>query len=567
MTKVIFQLLIFLIVISACTEKQEGEGVPEVMIDSTVKAFTGDIQTKMAELYKASATAYWNASISGKEEDFNKSVEAENNFNSYLADKVIFARLKTIHDGNTLKDELQKREVKMLYNTFMGYQIDVEKLKAITQLQTEISKQFQSYRAKVGKKMLTDNEVEEVLKKSADNKELKGVWLAHKDIGPLVAGNVIKLVKMRNEVAKELGFNNYHEMSLKLSDQNPEDISKLFDELDLLTADAFKGLKAEIDAAMSKKYSVKIEELMPWHFQNRYFQEAPSIYEIDLDDYYKGKDIVKLTKDYFAGLDMPIDDMLAKSDLFEKEGKNQHAFCTDIDRVSKDIRILCNVKDNYNWMNTMLHEYGHGVYFKYQDAELPWILNQPAHIFTTEAIAMLFGRMASNPMWMQENLGISKEEIDKIATTAGKILKLEQLVFSRWSQVMYRFEKAMYEDPDRDLNTLWWDLAEKYQLLKRPEGRDMPDWATKIHMATVPAYYHNYHLGELLASQLYSYMGREILKKDNGSDYSFTGSKDAGKYLKEKVFEPGARYSWNDMIEKATGEKLTAKYYAEQFVK
>jgi peptidyl-dipeptidase A len=34
----------------------------------------------------------------------------------------------------------------------------------------------------------------------------------------------------------------------------------------------------------------------------------------------------------------------------------------------------------------------------------------------------------------------------------------------------------------------------------------------------------------------------------------------------DKVFKPGALYSWNNMIEKATGEKLTAKYYADQFV-
>ncbi|MCK7529635.1 MAG: hypothetical protein MZV63_00515 [Marinilabiliales bacterium] len=35
-----------------------------------------------------------------------------------------------------------------------------------------------------------------------------------------------------------------------------------------------------------------------------------------------------------------------------------------------------------------------------------------------------------------------------------------------------------------------------------------------------------------------------------------------GEYLTEQCFMPGARYQWNDMIEKATGEKLTAKYYA-----
>ena len=36
--------------------------------------------------------------------------------------------------------------------------------------------------------------------------------------------------------------------------------------------------------------------------------------------------------------------------------------------------------------------------------------------------------------------------------------------------------------------------------------------------------------------------------------------------LIEKVYAPGSKYFWNDMIERATGEKLTAKYYAKQFV-
>jgi len=105
-------------------------------------------------------------------------------------------------------------------------------------------------------------------------------------------------------------------------------------------------------------------------------------------------------------------------------------------------------------------------------------------------------------------------------------------------------------------------MVEKYQFIVKPEGRDMPDWATKIHVALYPCYYHNYLLGELLASQLYYYLTSNITKNQ-----SFVGEKAVGNYLREKIFMPGARYYWNDMIEKATGEKLTAKYYAKQFVK
>ena len=86
------------------------------------------------------------------------------------------------------------------------------------------------------------------------------------------------------------------------------------------------------------------------------------------------------------------------------------------------------------------------------------------------------------------------------------------MVFSRWAQVMFRFEKSMYEDPDQDLNRRWWELVEKYQLLKMPAGRNEPDWAAKIHIALYPCYYHNYLLGELLASQLLYHIAGPVLK-------------------------------------------------------
>jgi peptidyl-dipeptidase A len=305
---------------------------------------------------------------------------------------------------------------------------------------------------------------------------------------------------------------------------------------------------------------------MPWHYQNRYFQEAPKVYDVDLDGYYENINIEEMGKKYYKSLNMPIDDMVAKSDLYPRDNKNQHAYCIDIDRDKRDIRVLCNIEHSESWMETMLHEFGHAVYQYYIDQDLPWDLKVPAHTFTTEAIAMMFGRFGSKPEWMMDNIGLDSNEAKKITTACRNTLRLQQLVFSRWAQVMYRFEKGMYENPDQDLNKLWWDLVEKYQMLKKPEGRDMPDWATKIHIATSPCYYHNYLLGELLASQLYYTITDKILKTDNPDTASFTNKPEVGKFLIEKVFAPGNKYFWNNMIENATGEKLTAKYYAKQFV-
>lgn len=518
-------------------------------------------------LSKDANLAYWNASVSGKPEDFKKAEEFQLQLVNLFANKESLKKLEEIKISGMITDTLLKRELDVLYLQFLMAKADTAKLNAMVKMQSQIEQKYGNFRTEIKGKKLSDNDVEEVLRKSKNVNEQKEVWIAQKKIGTVVADDIKQLVKIRNEIAKDLGFNNYHEMSLTLSDQDPKVISRLFEELDTLTKDAFAQVKGEIDDYFVTYYRLKSkDELMPWNYQNRFFQEAPGIYDVDLDTYYKDKNLETLTTVFYDGIGLPVDEMIRNSDLYEKPGKNQHAFCTNIDRKT-DVRVLCNIKPNSTWMNTMLHEFGHAVYDRYIDTTLPFVLHEPAHTFTTEAIAMIFGRFSSNPQWIKDMTGISEDEKMKIAENSFRTLRLEQLVFSRWAQVMYHFEKNMYENPEQDLNKLWWDLVEKYQLLKRPEGRNEPDWATKIHVATYPCYYHNYLLGELLASQLYYYIVKNVIRSEDYKFQSFAGNKEIGNYLREKVFMPGSRYYWNDMIEKATGEKLTPKYYAQQFVK
>ena len=175
------------------------------------------------------------------------------------------------------------------------------------------------------------------------------------------------------------------------------------------------------------------------------------------------------------------------------------------------MRVLCNLKSNEYWMETILHELGHGVYDKYLDYSTPYLLRSPAHSFTTEAMAMFFGRLSRNPAWMQQMLGLSDAQRAEIEKVGGKYAQLKQLIFARWDMVMYYFEKELYANPDQDLTKLWWDLVEKYQLVKRPPDRTNPDWAAKIHFAVAPCYYHNYMLGELLASQWHHTLVNKVL--------------------------------------------------------
>ena len=180
---------------------------------------------------------------------------------------------------------------------------------------------------------------------------------------------------------------------------------------------------------------------------------------------------------------------------------------------------------------------------------------------------MFFGRLGQNPAWMQQMLGLSDEQRGEIEKVSGKYNQLKQLIFVRWGMVMYNFEKQLYANPDQDLNALWWEMVEKYQFIKKPPQRDKPDWAAKIHFTIAPCYYHNYMLGELLASQLHNYIVTNVLKLESYKGVSYVNKAEVGTYLQKEIFAAGSLYHWNEMIRRATGEELTPKYFVAEFVK
>lgn len=522
-----------------------------------IKSFLAKKTKEIEIIYKNFQLAYWEAALKGKKELYEEYGKQELALKKFFNNPADFNKVKEFQEQE-IDDEITARQIKLLYDSYLSYQGDFSLMTEITNKTTEVERKFNTERAEIGGKQVSDNELIKMLKTEKDNKKLRGIWEAGKARGQLVARDVIELVKLRNALARSMGFRDYYEFSLEVSEQKEQEIEKIFLELEKFTETPFIKLKQEIDEALAEIYKIKKENLAPWHYGDFYFQEGPRIYEVDLDEYYK-KDILEKAEKYYKSIGMEVKDILERSSLYEQPNKYPHAFCIDIDRKG-DVRTMQNLRNTERWIETLLHELGHGIYSKYIDASLPFLLRDQAHIFTTEAIAMLFGRKARNSEFIKNYCNIKEDEIKNIKETVKKILRMRELVFARWVQVMFHFERALYKDPEQDLNMLWWELVNRYQLLNFQ--RNEPDWASKIHLVSSPVYYHNYMLGEILASQLHHYITQNITHAPD-SDYS--GKEEVGKYLREKIFKPGARYRWDKLIELATGEPLTARYFIEEF--
>jgi len=514
---------------------------------SQTQQFLQEESRQIDLLERGLTSASWDANTTGKDEAYERSTKAGKELTHYFNSRERFEKVNLLLSKT--RRVLDRRQLELLRLSYLSSQTDRDLLDRETEMSREIEQAFNLFRAKIGDRVVTDNEVVKILKESADSNEVREAWYASKVQGEKVYKRIVELAKVRNQIARNLGFKNYCDFSMSLNEQSEEEVSRIFQELEEVTRQPFKELKDEVELQIAKKFGLDKKDLKPWHYGDLFFQQGPKLFSVNLDNVYGKTDVLELARRFYRSIGLDVDDILARSDLYEKPGKNQHAFCTAMNREG-DVRILENLINDEHWASTTLHELGHAVYQKYIPNSLPFLLKTSAHTFVTEAVAMAFERLIKTPSFIEEYGGVALSEGDRHNLAMQE--RQRQLVFARWAMAVYSFEKELYSNPDQDLNKKWNEIVKKYQMIDHQE--DKPFWASKIHIACYPMYYHNYLLGEVLASQIHASAKARFPEKG-------LADPSAGQFLVETIFSKGASLRWDALIKQSFGEALNPKYF------
>jgi len=531
---------------------------------SLVRSF----EAKIAPLETRSAISQWNLEVTGDEKYQSEYECLCLEVSTEYADKEFYDKAKGLLEKAEGGGDL-RRELEILKKRCARRQMSTRIIEETTRQSVALEACYNTFRAEVAGKRVTDNDIENCLLNSTDISAMEEVYRASKSIALYrgtddsllpVHEQIRAVVGLRNEGAREIGYENNYQMSVELGELGLEWLFTTLDKLAEASEEPFRTYKSGLDERLATKFGCSEKDLMPWHYGGQFFQLPPKAGEIDLDPIFADKDVVELTIKTFDRLEIDIRPIIEQSSLYpgdpETSKKCQHAFCTSPD-APEDVRILCNAINNDRWMMVMLHEFGHGVDSAGLSSELPYFIRGHAHTLTTEAIALMMERHRYKSKWLQEIAGVERSQADAIQSKAASIMAVKHLVFTRWVMVMCHFERALYERPDDpDLDGYWWDLVEKFQGLRRPDSESKPDWASKIHLAGSPAYYQNYLLGEVFGAQLEDYI-----------DENFGGvalNPDAGRFLNEKMFANGARWLWRDLLKNLTGSDLRLEPFIQK---
>lgn len=443
-----------------------------------------------------------------------------------------------------LSDNHLKKQLKNILREFDEELNAGELKKQLRDTENRIASKFNSYVPIVRGKELSKADINKRLQFEKDTELRKELYNAKIKSGDIIKEDMIDFIKLRNKFAQTKGYNNYFEYALaEIYEVDIRELTELLADVYDKAKEYNTSIQNEQKSELAKEFGIEPTELEQYHYGLLLNSNPAKI----INKYITSKEmVVNLAKQSYSGMGYDIDNMPIVLDLFPRKNKNTHGFCFDI-QAGKDARILANLTDDTNSIDTLFHELGHCVYCLGINENLPYFdrTQTPA---LTEAIAMMMGDL-------QQKEDILKDIVtDEILKKFKDYHKVSEAKFINNSMLIIDFEKSMYENPEQDLPTLWHDLRVKYIGANETEPIDNA-WATIPHYLSHPAYYQNYFRADIMKAQMYKSLTIKLGK--------ITQNKLTSTYLKDNLFKFGMSVEENALIEHFTGEKLSCTALCE----
>ena len=418
-------------------------------------------------------------------------------------------------------------------------------------------------------------ELEEIMAHSREPDELLEAWEGWRTISPPMKDLYARQVKLANEGAVELGFDDLGTMWRSAYDMDPADFPGELDRLWDQVQPLYDALHCHVRARLGEKYGtdvVPVDGPIPAQLLgNMWAQSWENIYDIvgpeqtaasyDLSAILQAEEfdpirMVKTGQAFFSSLGFAeLPDTFWQRSLFVKPADRDvvcHASAWDIDEKD-DLRIKMCIDVNAEDFKTIHHELGHNYYQRAYKNET-YLYRSSANDGFHEAVGDTLS-LSITPEYLAQ-IGLL-DEVPDVSGDLGLLMKeaLEKIAFLPFGLMVdqWRWQVFAGEVGPDGYNDLWWELREKYQGIAAPSERpaDAFDPGAKYHVpGNTP--YTRYFLAHILQFQFHRSLCE--IAGDEGPVHrcSIYGSRQAGERL-NAMMEMGRSRPWPEALEAMTG--------------
>jgi Zn-dependent oligopeptidase len=470
----------------------------------------------------------------------------------------------------------QKPEVKLVerlkywqkfFNTYQTPDELVDLKNQINALESKIQKtradRKQGYIDPKTKKFVSSsiNEMKTLMSISDDETIRKACFDALQNSAVPMLDDFLKLVSLRNEYAKKLGFDDFYAYKLMSEEgMTKTELFKIFDDIYTKTKYGF----AEIRKIEKTRKGIR----KPWNFNymfsGSFIKEEDPYHPIDQMLYRWGKS--------FQSLDFDFDGGTIQLDLLERQGKYNNGFChwpnlvsfENGKKISGSANFTCNITPGkigevFGGMNTLFHEGGHAAHMLNSQMQDACINNEypPTSTAWAETQSMFTDSILSSIEWRMRYAKTSDGKqypFDLYERKVNQLQPLAPLDMMGLMMVVY-FEKALYEDKNLTKDKIIKYAQKTYlKYTDRSVASSTLLEVPHIYSWESSCSYHGYGLAELALTQWRQYFYKK---------YGYiVDNPNVGKEMK-KVWVLAASKTFPEFVKLATSKKLSAKPYVD----
>ena len=244
-------------------------------MSDAVRAAVEDTTAQYRKLYIEANRTEWEAATTGTPEALDAAAQANAALMRFWADPDAYERYRAWdEDGAAADDPLLARTVHLLHFGYARGQRDPATIDEMAELSKTLTDAYTNFRAEVNGERLTANAIHTILADETGSERRRAAWEASKEIGPLVADQIRRLAELRNDGARRMGYDNYHRMSLTLSELDPDWLYALLEDLAQQIEEPFRAAKAAMDAGSGEWLRGARGGLVPWCSGYPFFWDA-----------------------------------------------------------------------------------------------------------------------------------------------------------------------------------------------------------------------------------------------------------------------------------------------------
>ena len=384
-----------------------------------VERFIAGYDSTYKRLYYADSKAQWQNNTRIVEGDSTNAVRAKQTGEALAAFVGSVANIDTLRrylaDSARLTP-LETRELRvMLYNAAGSPQTVADTVRARIAAETEQVATLYGWQFRIGKKPVTANDIDGILRDSRSPAERRVAWEASKDLGPALKPGMVRLRGLRNHVVQALDYPDFFTWQVSDYDMTTPEMLALCDTLVAQTLPLYRELHTWARYELAKRFGVPVPDELPadW-LPNRWGQDWTALVDVtglNADSAIATHDapwVVKQAENFYVslGFDTLPTTFWKLSSLYPVPvdspfKKNTHASAWHMD-LDHDVRSLQSVEANSEWYGTAHHELGHIYYFmSYSRPEVPLVLRNGANRAYHEAIGTMMGLAALQPKFLE----------------------------------------------------------------------------------------------------------------------------------------------------------------------